>query len=177
VVATPVNVNWVQPEGRGGRCRKQPATAVKEVELVPTAGTVPWRKRSKGDRRPHSDSIQCTSLGTVASCERSTAVKTGIGRPTLMSSSSTATVVIRLTPGTPQEEASRAAVARSTPSQSQAAQAEPAWIGGRRRLAVQSPAPTDPRVQQRTTAGTDPQASGTRVGRARALAGLGLPST
>jgi hypothetical protein len=167
VVVTPVNVNWVQPEGRGGRCRKQPATAVKEVELVPTAGTVPWRKRSKGDRRPHSDSIQCTSLGTVASCER----------PTLMSSSSTATVVIRLTPGTPQEEASRAAVARSTPSQSQAAQAEPAWIGGRRRLAVQSPAPTDPRVQQRTTAGTDPQASGTRVGRARALAGLGLPST
>jgi hypothetical protein len=56
VVATPVNVNWVQPEGRGGRRRERPATAVEEVELVPTTGTVPRRKRSKGDRRPHSDS-------------------------------------------------------------------------------------------------------------------------
>jgi hypothetical protein len=79
VVATPVNVNRVQPEGRGGRRHERPATAVEEVELVPTVGTVPRRKRNKGDRRPHSDSTQRTSSGTVASRERSTAAETRIG--------------------------------------------------------------------------------------------------
>ena len=57
VVATLINVNWVQPEGRGGRCHEQLAIAVEEVELVPTAGSVPRRKRSKGDQRPYSDSL------------------------------------------------------------------------------------------------------------------------
>ena len=66
VVAIPVNVNWVQLKGRGGRCHERPATMVEEVELVATAGSVPRRKRSKGDRRPHSDSTQQTSSGTVA---------------------------------------------------------------------------------------------------------------
>jgi hypothetical protein len=63
VVATPVNVNWMRPEGRGGRHHERPATAVEEVELVPTMGTVRRRKRNKGDRRPHSDSTQRTSSG------------------------------------------------------------------------------------------------------------------
>jgi hypothetical protein len=97
VVATPVNVNWVQPEGRGGRRRERLATTVEEVELVPTADTVPWEKRNKGDRRPRSDSTERTSSGTVASRERSMAAKTGVGRPTLVSSSSMATVIAGLT--------------------------------------------------------------------------------
>jgi hypothetical protein len=75
VVATPLNVNWMQLEGRGGRRHGRPATAVEEVELVPTTGTVPRRKKSKGDRRPHSNSTQCTSSGTVASHERATAAE------------------------------------------------------------------------------------------------------
>jgi hypothetical protein len=178
VVATPVNVNWVQPEGRGGRCRERPPTAVEEVELDPTSGTEPRKKRIKGDRRPHSYSTQRTSSGMVASRERSTTVETGIGRPALVSSSSTATVIAGLTPGTAsQAESSRAAAARSIPSQSQATQAELARVVGRRRPAVRSPIPSGPRVQQRTTTGIDPQASGTRLGRTRALAGLGLLST
>jgi hypothetical protein len=100
VVAIPMNVNWVQPEGRGGHCCERPTTAVEEVELIPTAGTVPRRKRSKGDRRPHSDSTQRTSSGMVASREQSTAAEIGIGRPALVSSSSTAIVTVGLTPGT-----------------------------------------------------------------------------
>jgi hypothetical protein len=79
VVATPINVNWVQPEGRGGCYRERPPTAVEEVELVPTADTVLRRKRSKGDQRPHSDSTEHTSSGTVASRERSMAAEIGIG--------------------------------------------------------------------------------------------------
>jgi hypothetical protein len=90
----------VQPESKGGRRHERPATVVEEVELVPTAGIVPRRKRSKGDRRPHSDSTQRTSSRTVALRERSMVAETGIGRPALVSSSSTAIVTVGLTPGT-----------------------------------------------------------------------------
>ena len=128
--------------------------------------------------KDHIDSTQRTSSGTVAPRERSTAAETRRGRPALLNSSSTATVAARLTPEiAPQAKRSQATAARSTPSQIQVVEAEPSRVAKRRRPAVHSPESAGPRIRQRTTVGTEPQASGIRFRRTRALAGLGIPST
>jgi hypothetical protein len=46
----PINVNWVQPQAKGGHRCLAPALVVEDEELLPTAGSEPRRVKSRIDQ-------------------------------------------------------------------------------------------------------------------------------
>jgi hypothetical protein len=166
VIAAPVTVNWEPPQGRGDRHRPVPASTVKDVESLPTEGTLPHKVKNRIGVAIQSVSFERTTSGTVATREQSKPGDTRVVRIARITSSSTSRVAPGLYPPiTPQAKTSRATAMRSTSSQSLATQAELATITPRRRTSTQSPASVSVIKRLRTTRGTQAKASTSRARR------------